>query len=231
MGIACTLLVLATALAYCNSLCCPFVFDDKKDIIDNPSIRSLWPVWRVFLAEQAGSTCLQGRPVVNLSLAINYATGGLETLHYHLTNLAVHLLAGLTLFGIVRRTLCLSRLQGRYAAVATPLAFVVAATWMLHPLATQAVTFVSQRYESMMGMFYLVSLYCVIRSDSSTSPGCSSTSPGCSSTSPGCSSPHSRWWAAGAVAACLFALGPAAAAGRDSAWPPLPSSTREPSSA
>ena len=45
------------------------------------------------------------RPVANLSLAINYAFGGTEVWGYHAMNLAIHLLTGLALFGVVRRTL------------------------------------------------------------------------------------------------------------------------------
>src|ERR1035438_8655034 len=50
-------------------------------------------------------TTVGGRPVLNLSLAANYAVSGTAVGSYHAVNLATHILAGLTLFGIVRRTL------------------------------------------------------------------------------------------------------------------------------
>lgn len=183
---AIALLALATIAAYSNSLRCPFVFDDVHDIVDNRSIRSLWPLGPVFTVESASGRFLHSRPVVNFSLAVNYAIGGLDTFSYHLANLTVHVLAGLTLFGIVRRTLALPSLAESYGTAATPLAFVIAGIWMLHPLQTEAVTYIVQRYESMMGLFYLLSLYCVLRGDSSL---------------------RARWWNVGAVAACLLAMG------------------------
>jgi hypothetical protein len=180
------LIVLAAVAAYSNSLRCPFVFDDEFDIVSNTSIRRLWPIWDVFVIQDAGRTALHARPVVNLSLALNHAAGGLNPLYYHLTNLLIHLLAGLTLFGIVRRTLRLPSLGARFAAAATPLALATALIWTLHPLQTQAVTYVVQRYESLMGLFYLLSLYAAIRSGTS---------------------PHPRRWAAAAVAAALLGMG------------------------
>lgn len=179
-------LIVATIAAYSNALTTPFVFDDHVNIEESPSIRQLWPIWEVFSQQSPQGAYVHGRPVVNLSLALNYAVGGLHTLPYHLTNLAIHILAGLTLLEIVRRTLALPSLDGRYERIATPLAFAIAAIWALHPLQTQAVTYVIQRYESMMGLFSLLSLYCVIRSDSSSQP---------------------RRWTVAAVVACFLAMG------------------------
>ena len=179
-------IVLATMIAYGNSYRCPFVFDDKTDIVDNTSIRHLWPIWNVFVLRNDGRSAFHNRPVVNFSLALNHAVGGLEPFAYHVTNLLIHVLAGLTLFGIVRRTLLLPSLSGRFAAAATSLALAVALIWVLHPLQTQAVTYVIQRYESMMGLFYLLTLYATIRCGTSAQPG--------------------RWTVA-AVAAAFLALG------------------------
>jgi protein O-mannosyl-transferase len=180
------LIVLATSVAYSNSLHCALLFDDINNIVENNSIRHLWPIRDVFVIKDADRTFLHGRPVVNLSLAIDYAAGGLDTFHYHLTNLAVHLLAALGLFGIVRRTLLLPGLGERFAPAATPLALAVALVWSLHPLQTEAVTYVIQRCESMMGLFCFWTLYAAIRCGTS---------------------PHPRRWAVGAVLASFLAAG------------------------
>jgi protein O-mannosyl-transferase len=117
--------------------------------------------------------------MVNLSLAINYALSGIAVRGYHAMNLAIHVLASLTLFGIVRRTLlrpamagapATSRLTQNPAAAATVLGFAIALIWALHPLQTEAVTYVIQRAESMMGLFYLLTLYCFISGADSGSP-------------------------------------------------------------
>ncbi|HXA14727.1 MAG TPA: tetratricopeptide repeat protein [Opitutaceae bacterium] len=162
------LLILAALAAYHNSFSGPFIFDDELWITKNPTIRHLWPVWPV-LSPPPG-LIVRGRPLLNLSLAINYALGGTNVWGYHALNLAVHIIAGLALFGIVRRTLRQPAMRGRFPASAG-LAFAVAAIWMLHPLQTEAVTYVIQRAESLMAMFYLLTLYCFVRGTDSRAPG------------------------------------------------------------
>lgn len=163
------LIVLAVWAAYGNSWSTPFVFDDPKAIALNPTIRHLWPLTDVLAAPSyVGSAA--GRPLVNLSLAVNYALGGLHVEGYHLFNTFIHVLAGLVLFGVVRRTLRQPLLRERYGSAALPLGFMVALLWVLHPLQTESVTFIVQRTESMMGLFYLLTLYGFIRSVAAPAP-------------------------------------------------------------
>jgi Flp pilus assembly protein TadD/uncharacterized membrane protein len=112
---------------------------------------------------------VEGRPLVNLSLAINYAFGGVRVWGYHALNLTLHILAGLTLFGIVARTLRQPALRDRFGQAALPLALTIALIWVVHPLQTESVTYLIQRAETMMGLFYLLTLYCVIRGADSAS--------------------------------------------------------------
>jgi tetratricopeptide (TPR) repeat protein len=156
------LVALAILAAYSNSLSGPFVFDDLPSIRDNPTIRHLRAIGSV-LSPPGSGAAVQNRPVVNLSLAINYALGGEQVLGYHLFNLGVHIVAALMLLGVVRRTLLLPAFADRFGASATWHATVVALLWGLHPLATEAVTYTIQRTESMFSMFYLLTLYCCIR--------------------------------------------------------------------
>src|SRR5262245_36118014 len=95
-------LVLITVAAYANTFGVPFTFDDIPSIEDNPTIRHL--ARSVFPPDTADPT-VAGRPVANVSLAINYAISGLQTWSYHVFNLLVHIAAGLFLYGILRRTL------------------------------------------------------------------------------------------------------------------------------
>ena len=164
-------LLAATLAAYHNSFLFPFVFDDVPAIVDNPSIRQLWPPGAVLAPrlEDAGVT-VSGRPLVNLSLAVNYALGGEAVWGYHAFNLLIHALAGLTLFGMLRRTLRQPILGKRFGAVALSVALASAALWLLHPLQTEAVTYVVQRAESLMGLCYLFTLYAFIRGTEATDP-------------------------------------------------------------
>ena len=152
------LLLAAVALVtYWNGLHAPFIWDDDTAIVTNQSIRDI-PGSLVPPLE----TPVAGRPVVNLSLAGNFAIGELETTGYHVFNLAVLVACALLLFGIVRRTL---RRHGAFSANAPidGIALAAALVWMVHPLLSETVDYTTQRTESMMGLFFLLTLYAAIR--------------------------------------------------------------------
>ncbi len=145
---------------YANSFTVPFIFDDLPAIRDNPTIRDLASG---LFPPSASGLPVSGRPLVNLSFALNFAMSGTDVGSYHATNLAIHLLAALTLFGLVRRTLHTARLRDRFGAASLPLAFLAALLWLVHPLATEAVTYTVQRTESLMALFFLLTLYAAAR--------------------------------------------------------------------
>src|SRR5688572_15912022 len=148
---AATLAALAFAV-YQGSLDVPFLWDDEIAIVENPRLRTLWPFGDAGYAVQSPES---GRPVVRFTLALNHALGGLAVRGYHLFNLAVHVGAALLLFAIVRRTL--ARFP-RWREAAPWLAFLTAAVWLVHPLQSEAVTYVIQRTELVMGFFSLATL-------------------------------------------------------------------------
>lgn len=156
--LAAAVLLTAGFAAYANAFHGPFVFDDVTAIVKNASLRGPWQ----WLAAPAGSA-MAGRPVLNLTFAIDYALGGLDVRGYHAVNVAIHLAAGAVLFGIVRRTLLSERFRRGGASAAAAIAFGVALVWIVHPLNTQAVTYVVQRGESLAALLMLVTLYAAIR--------------------------------------------------------------------
>jgi protein O-mannosyl-transferase len=168
-------IIVTGALVYLNSFEGAFLFDDL-DWVGSIYVRKLWPPWTAMFSPVTVS-----RPLVGLSLALNYAISGMNPWSYHAFNLTIHILAALALFGIVRRTLLCESLQKQFGKASIPLAMVIALIWMVHPLQTQSVTYVIQRCESMMGMFYLLTLYSVLRGFYAT---------------------HKRRWYALAIAAC-----------------------------
>jgi len=145
------LVVLLGVIAYSNSLDAAFVFDDITRLLRNPEVRSI------------SSAIRSWRPVLMLSFALNYVAWGHDPAGYRIVNVAIHILGALCLFGIVRRTLLLSRFGSRFRDAAAPIAFAAASLWLVHPLQTGAVTYVIQRAESLMGLFYLLTMYCAIR--------------------------------------------------------------------
>lgn len=157
-------------IAYCNSFSGPFIFDDIFNITQNPNVRSLWPLSKTMSAPLGLRVAISGRPILCLTLAINYAFGKYSVWGYHLFNLLIHVLCGLTLYGVLCRTFLSKRLEGRFASHALVLAWITAAFWIVHPIQTGAVTYIIQRGESLMGLFYLLTLYAAIRSGQSERP-------------------------------------------------------------
>jgi tetratricopeptide (TPR) repeat protein len=157
---ACLAIVFAALAAYGGTFAGPFVFDDADSIVNNGSIRHLWPIGPVLSPPFRLGQTVGGRPVLNFTLALNYAISGTDVWSYHALNILIHVLAGLTLFGVVRRTM---ERAGTGGPSPTWLAFAVALLWTVHPLQTEAVTYVVQRAESLMGLLYLLTLYCFIR--------------------------------------------------------------------
>jgi len=143
-----------TLTAFLNSLDGEFLMDDYCEILDNPLMASPWPPWRVMLVGHE----LPSRPLPYLTFAIDHALWGKRAFGYHLTNLAIHVMAALALFFLTRTTLVSPRLRDAFGRHADVLAASIATLWATHPLHTQAVTYIYQRLESMAGMLCLVSL-------------------------------------------------------------------------
>ncbi len=165
------LIVAAVVAVYTNSLHAPFVFDDLPGIVENQTIRHLGDLRTVLAAPSNVGSSANSRPLFNLSLALNYAAGGLNPTGYHAVNLALHALAALALFGLVRRTLLLPSFQPRWGTLALPVALGSALLWAVHPLQTETVTCVIQRTEGLVGLIYLFTCYGFVRATDPTANG------------------------------------------------------------
>jgi tetratricopeptide (TPR) repeat protein len=146
------LIALAACAAYSNTLHVPFYLDDFSAIRENPLVsrwQGIGPLW------SAAPT----RLLAALSLALNYRLGRFDPLGYHLFNTLVHLLAGVAVLGLARGVVRSPRVcdsMPEPARVALPL--VTALVFALHPLQTQAVTYVVQRLTSLVAVLYLGAL-------------------------------------------------------------------------
>jgi tetratricopeptide (TPR) repeat protein len=180
--LAAGVLVLAVLAAYARSFHGPFVFDDLTSIPENPNIRQLWPLTKA-MSPPPELGALGGRPLPSLSFAVNYALGGLDVRGYHAGNLLLHLLSTLLVWRIVARSLAAPALAGRYGGEAT--AFVIALLWAVHPVLSEAVVYIVQRTELLMGFFYLLTLYASLAA---------------------WTSPRAKAWQGAAVAACALGM-------------------------
>ena len=177
-------LPLAGIAVFANSLSIPFVYDDHLTVVDNPHIAHLWSLSHALATFPPSPVA--GRPLVGFSFAVNHALGGLAPSGYHALNLAIHVCAAMLLCGIVRRTLARPAASPQFRAAADPIAFASALIWLIHPLQTEVVDYVSQRTESMMGLFYLLTLYAAIRAMTAE--------------------PHAARWSTAAIAASALGM-------------------------
>jgi hypothetical protein len=175
---------LMAAIVYLNAVNNPFVYDDRRVVLENYSIRDLSNIRALFLNDVF-------RPVVNISYALDYARSGLDPFGYHVTSLLLHASNVVLLFLLVRVLAGDARAMRRAAATAPPrdrrerkkkrpaiepgsweerqevadtattAAFASSAVWAVHPLMTQAVGYVSGRSELLCAFFILMSCLCL----------------------------------------------------------------------
>jgi len=167
-----TLAALAAVLAlvaYANSLHGPFVFDDKHEIVENRSIESLRDPLAILrgngagvgLTDSSASPLVSARPFVNLSYAIDYARSGRDVFGYHVTNLVLHTANVLLLFLLVRQLVRSASHDsiGPDTDGADLPAFLAASLFAVHPMMTEAVSYVSSRSELLVGLFFIGGVY------------------------------------------------------------------------
>ncbi len=166
---------------YRESLSGRLFFDDITAIDQNPhvfalvdpSTRRQWSTWK-YAASAADDTPFAGRPVVALSFALNHwwATvmrpSGLADFHgvlpihfpyFHYVNLGLHILNAALLYALLRRTLLAPAFGDRFPATAFRWAVLGALVWLVHPLNTETVVYVTQRTEQLVSFFLLLTLY------------------------------------------------------------------------
>lgn len=148
--------VLAVVL-YSSAFHGPFIFDDGMYISKNPLIRNLGNFWPPSGPRYLGY----------LSFALNFRLGGLETFGYHIVNVIIHIINGLLVYSLIMSTfrtpwMDRAQVEGR-ETTAFFLALISSVLFVVHPVQTQAVTYITQRFASLATLFYLLSLVSYIR--------------------------------------------------------------------
>lgn len=154
------LVALVGLLAYANSFSVPFFLDDQGSIVENIVIKDL----HRFLSGE-GYAYNPRRFVGYLTVALNYRFGGLDVTGYHVFNLAVHVVSAWLVYGLVLLTLRTPFFTQRGEAGAEPdlprfIPLCAALLFVAHPVQTQAVTYIIQRFASLVTLFFVLSLYC-----------------------------------------------------------------------
>ncbi len=155
LGIGALLLLLGF-IVYGTSLKGEFVWDDTRLIVDNPQIKQ-WVNLPAIFVENIGAQNQEKhstyRPLHMLSNMIDYSFWGLNPFGYHVTNILLHVCVGLVLYAFI-----IVVFQNQLLALLT------AALFLVHPIHTEAVAYISGRADSLMAIFMLLSFIFYIKS-------------------------------------------------------------------
>ena len=195
------LLAVIAMVVYANSLAGERVFDDDP-VLEAAFVRpTFWPIMESWFFNR--------RAIVELSWNLNHAILGKDAVGFHIVNIAIHAAATVTLFLLARLLLASARLPENVRNYAPGLAFAISLLWCVHPLNTESVTFIVQRYESMASMFMLLALLFTARGASIHEAALQSTDT--PETSP--LKQSWRWFLAAAVMAAMATLSKEISAG------------------
>ncbi len=160
------LLFAIVLLSYSNTFGNSWQLDDFPNILWNQSIRidNLGPdtLFRTFFASPTEEGKLY-RPIPCLSFALNWYVGGDNVFGYHLVNILIHVLSAFLLYLTVLNLYKTPKLKDTEPNSAFFVAVLSSAIWAVHPVQTQAVTYIVQRMASMAAFFYLLSLFCYLK--------------------------------------------------------------------
>jgi len=146
------LIALVVAAIYRHTLDVPFYLDDEPSIRENAVVTH----WQGFGPLRAYAPM---RFITYATFALNAHFGHFDPRGYHLVNILIHVLAGFAVYGLARGLLRTPRVRDSLpplAAAALPL--ITALLFVVHPLQTQAVTYIVQRLASLVALFYIASL-------------------------------------------------------------------------
>src|SRR6056297_2061673 len=159
-------MVVLTVIVYANTFHADFIFDSICYIVEDPAIRIV-----ELTPEDILNAGINGKPrnrlLPNISFGLNYFFDTYHVEGYHLVNMIIHILTGAFIFLFFRKTLAIhadnqpneSRRRTGFQHTAFIAACFAAGLWLLHPVQTQAVTYIVQRITGMAAMFFVLSLF------------------------------------------------------------------------
>lgn len=149
---------ISIAIVYKGGLHSPFLLDDYGNIVGNHfieieklSFSSLQNAWH-------GPHIEKHRKLSYLTFALNYLWTGYNSVSFHVTNIAIHIICSLLIFVFSYQTLGIGWLREQYGGFRHWLSISVSMTWALHPVQVNAVTYIVQRMTSLAVMFALLAL-------------------------------------------------------------------------
>lgn len=164
------LLVSICILIYSNTFFVPWQFDDHPNILFDPKIQVEQGTVESFIGafyipSETGERL--SRPISRLTFAINWFFHGDNVFGYHVVNLAIHILSSIILFFTIMNLFRTPRLRSVYPEERDArffIAFLSATLWAIHPIQTQAVTYIVQRMASLSAFFYIAGILVYLKS-------------------------------------------------------------------
>jgi len=150
-----TLIIFLGLLVYINSLNNPFIWDDEALISDNYLIKDLKYVGKIFktnLTFASGNPTLFYRPMQNLTYLLDYYIFGLRPWGFRVTNIILHILNAILVYFIIFEFTHKEKIS-----------FFVSTLFVVHPINTEAVTYISGRADPLMGLFLLIAFLSYIK--------------------------------------------------------------------
>ena len=143
------ILVALTLLCYLPFVKAPFIWDDQQFVTDNVTVQTM-NVGQMFRESTTAGANIPSnyfRPLTSLSFAIDAGWWGKNPLGFHLTNLVLHISAGLLLFWLLTQI-----------GVSKRWRFWITAFFLLHPVQTEAVQYISSRGDSLSAVLSMLGL-------------------------------------------------------------------------
>jgi hypothetical protein len=167
------IIIALIVITYSNGMHAEWHLDDFDNIVNNSNVhlQSLtWPEIEKALHGMEKSGGHISRPLSYLSFAMNYYWDGLHVFGYHVINTAIHCLASIFLFLLIRNILMLPIFKGRYEKWALGIAFAATILWSTSPVQVTAITYIVQRMASLAGLFYVMTLYFYLKTRTAQNP-------------------------------------------------------------
>jgi hypothetical protein len=160
------LITLIGLIVYSNTFRVPFLFDDESSVYKSVAVRDAGYFTKASLAGILSAP----RTIGQLSFTLNYALGGLDVVGYHIVNLVIHVCCALLVYWFVVLLFRAPYFTGYFQGSVDPsfhvrgfVALFAALLFVSHPIQTQAVTYIVQRYASLATLFYLLSFVLYIK--------------------------------------------------------------------
>lgn len=141
------LIIVVGIIAYSNTLHSPFAFDDHRMIVTNNKIKNN----SIFLEFN------NPRYIGTITFALNYRINELDPFGYHLVNIIIHLFNAILVYMVMLNIISLVKKEPLNKNEFI-LPFIIALIFLLHPVQTQAITYISQRFASLAAFFVMASL-------------------------------------------------------------------------